>query len=455
MLSTYVSVSKCFSQSGMKKEDIILSKCNKSNQIVHKREFQVLAKASPPERIAVVGAGPAGLSLAHALLTQNSGAKHVKVYEQYGELAPEVGGALNINGGAVMLAKMGLMKELSEIGNPMKRVVAQDTSSDSLFSVDVPSVLPHELKYCGQPCAFTVMRQDLQNMLQKQLPEGVISLSSRVKEVVETETGVRMVFENEELSPEEYDLVVGCDGIRSKVRSLVTGEGEPNPVYSGIRVIFAIAPPGIYPKESSDLLQWFGDGAYTLVYTGGVGETQRDIMAVCVADRFAVEENPDWTSGAGEVEQRCLDALTRTNMPQVCKDLCRGAERVFEVGVYYHRSLDSWSTDSSRVVLLGDAAHAMPPFMGQGANQAIQDSFCLATSLGKIGKDFETLGDAINYYESRRQPPTSAIMQVSRLNGFIETQGGAGSVLRNLLFKTLGVVGIPGQIFVQNAVPRV
>ena len=87
--------------------------------------------------------------------------------------------------------------------------------------------------------------------------------------------------------------------------------------------------------------------------------------------------------------------------------------------------------------------------------QAMQDAYCLASNLGKVGSEFSTVGDALKAYETVRRPPTSAIMQISRLNGWIETQGGVGAQLRDTLFKVLGIVGIPGQIFVSNAVPRV
>ena len=79
-------------------------------------------------------------------------------------------------------------------------------------------------------------------------------------------------------------------------------------------------------------------------------------------------------------------------------------------------------------MLLGDAAHAMAPFLGQGANQAIQDGYCLASCLaGARAGDlsFKLLGPLQRYTLLRRAPVT-ALQIESRLLGFLETAGGGG-----------------------------
>ena len=66
--------------------------------------------------------------------------------------------------------------------------------------------------------------------------------------------------------------------------------------------------------------------------------------------------------------------------------------------------------ETRKVVLIGDACHAMPPFLGQGANQALQDAVCLSTRLGRVGGEFATVQDALASYERRRKGPTSALV---------------------------------------------
>lgn len=98
----------------------------------------------------------------------------------------------------------------------------------------------------------------------------------------------------------------------------------------------------------------------------------------------------------------------------------------------------------------------MPPFLGQGANQAIQDAYALAISLAGIGTSFKDLSEALQAFEAVRKVPTNAILQTSRVAGFLETRGGfVGMAARNNLFRILGVTGIVGQTFIQSATPRV
>jgi len=409
--------------------------------------------AKPPARIGIVGGGPAGLTLANALLSLESGAEEVKVYEQYEELKPAIGGGFNINGGAVILERLGMGDDVRSIANPMRRVISRTTAGGELFDIDIESTIPSALRgRDGASACYTVMRSELQRVLEQRLPQGVLQLANKVVDVHESASGVRLEFATGEYSP-EFDLVVGCDGINSAVRREVTGEAVTQPVYSGIRIFFAVASAGTYPKPPGEFQQWFGDGVYCLVYTAGSGPDQKDLMAVCVHQDVKADENADWQQGADDKAQ-CMAILKQKGFPAAAVAMAEASERLFDIGVYYHDTIPTWSSEG-RVVLLGDSAHAMPPFMGQGANQAIQDAYCLATNLGKVGSEFDSMQSALKAYEDVRKPPTSAIMLTSRLNGFIETQSGVGATVRDLLFKILGSLGIVGQIFVQNALPRV
>merc|ERR1711937_805178 len=110
-------------------------------------------------------------------------------------------------------------------------------------------------------------------------------------------------------------------------------------------------------------------------------------------------------------------------MPEEMFRSTRAAERFFEIGVYFHLPRPTWTIGKEgRVVLLGDSAHAMPPFLGQGANQAIQDGYCLALQLAKLlTGERESLEDALAKYESLRKLPTIALLANSAFLGEVET----------------------------------
>lgn len=408
----------------------------------------------------MIGCGIVGPTLALALTrVAGTGVEHVKIFEKRTELDIGQGGALNINGGASVLARLGLEEKLREIGNPMKRVLARTVKGGELYDVDVEDVFQKSdggkdmFGEDGKLLAMTVMRDDLQRMLVEELGGNVkLERGARVEKIVTGGNGKEIVrLDNG--TQEEFDLVVGCDGIRSKVREAVVGRYD-DPVYSGIRVQFSVAPPGsVAMSVDRRINQWFGDGLYALCYTAGAGDQAQNLIALCFRSKSATDENPEYVEN--DVKQDCRRRLEQGNMPKEVMNIFERCERFIDIGVYYHNTLPSWSSENGSKVLCGDAAHAMAPFLGQGANQGIQDAYALAKQVSLIGEKHENLQQALKNYERLRKPPTSAIMQTSKVVGFLETQGGVGQVVRNSLLRSMHAIGLVGKAFVNAALPRV
>jgi hypothetical protein len=74
--------------------------------------------------------------------------------------------------------------------------------------------------------------------------------------------------------------------------------------------------------------QWFGDGAYGLCYTGGAGESAKDMLALCIAEETAVDENIDWASG--DVRAQALQVMAQTKMPAPAVELVQQVGRLWE-----------------------------------------------------------------------------------------------------------------------------
>lgn len=97
----------------------------------------------------------------------------------------------------------------------------------------------------------------------------------------------------------------------------------------------------------------------------------------------------------------------------------------------------------------------MPPFLGQGANQAVQDAVCLARSLAGVGAEFGSQREALDAFEAARKPYTSQAMQTSRAIGWMDTQEGGGSCVRDLALFGAGVTGVGAKIFLEGWKVRV
>lgn len=425
--------------------------------------------SAKPVHVGVAGAGIAGLTTALALLrTPGTGVKRVTLFEPRSAVDPLAGAALNMNSGAAVLARAyGLGEALRGIGNPVRRVVAKvaDGSVEGgagIYEVDVGEVVKKgaaskTLVQDGELMVLTMMRAELEALLVKSLPSGaVIERGRRVEGVERGEKGWKVRFGDGGLSYDEFDLVVGCDGVKSEVRKYVCPE-EKGPMYSGIQIIFAVAPPrprNADALEDSTLRQYFGDGGYALQYNaGGPGGEVTDLLAVVYAGDGAVGENTGYAQS--DVRAKCAERMRRSGVAEGrAVQVFERADRFVEVGVYYHDALKSWSADGS-VVLVGDAAHAMPPFLGAGAGQAIQDAHALALAVAKIGGEHADLGAALKAYQKERQVATNAILQTSRLIGLLETRSGILSKARNALFRVLGLGGITGKIYIASATPTV
>jgi len=225
-----------------------------------------------------------------------------------------------------------------------------------------------------------------------------------------------------------------------------------------VRILFAVAPhtsgPGgcRSPDVQQQVHQWFADGAYTFTasYGGPTGD-KYDQIAIITADSEVTPENAEWTASDRRTEM--LRILSSTGMPTDLLRTTERADRFFSIGVFLHNPLKPWS--KGRLVLVGDAAHAMPPFLGQGANQAIQDAYCLSLQLASIGTQHSSLQAALSKYESIRKFPTAKLTFNSWFLGFIETQKGFGSYLRDVFFNTMYRLGVAQFVFLDGATPKV
>ncbi|CAN0205518.1 unnamed protein product, partial [Ectocarpus fasciculatus] len=265
----------------------------------HHHHPLVMMAASPVvKRVAIVGAGVGGLTLANALSTGSTAVDEVKVFEKFDSVKPGIGGGVQINSGAVILARLGLGDAVKAGGNQVERILSRTVGGRVTLDLDVKRMVQSDPKRRsvmvdnGTPMLFTIMRDRLMQILADGLPSGMVSTRREVTSVEESPSGATLRFEDGSAEG-PFDLVVGADGIKGAARKAVRSRpgggsgGSDDALYSGIRIQYGVAPAGQRPEGSErELHQWFGGDTYGLSATyQGIGDKKFEMVAAVYQDR--------------------------------------------------------------------------------------------------------------------------------------------------------------------------
>jgi 2-polyprenyl-6-methoxyphenol hydroxylase-like FAD-dependent oxidoreductase len=349
-------------------------------------------------RVAVVGAGIGGLTLAIALRERGI---PVVVYEQ-ATVLDEVGAAVGLGAnGARVLRELGLGDAVSAVSAQPGALQYRRWDSGELIAEHTAEDYRERF---GGPW-YGLHRRDMQRVLADALDPGVVRLGHRVVDVVQDGSTVEIVFENGRRAT--ADVVVGADGIRSPLRDRVF-EDAPRPRFTRQIGFRGLVPVEALPRlPSPDALQfWVGPGAHLLHYPIRPERSVVNVLAVVPRETWTA---PTW-------RERCTVAEVLAEFtgwhPAVREMIGAVTAEPAWWGLHDYEAFITWS--AGRLVLLGDAAHAMLPHQGQGANQAIEDAVVLADELAASPGDPRL---AIRRYVRRRRARTRSVQRYSRIAG--------------------------------------
>jgi 2-polyprenyl-6-methoxyphenol hydroxylase-like FAD-dependent oxidoreductase len=351
-------------------------------------------------RIGIVGAGPGGLVAARILSLQG---KDVSVFEQESSFSERSqGGSLDIHAdaGQIALRKAGMMDEF-------RKIARYSDQEGRLY--DKHGKLMHIDTNVADKDRPETDRGQLRGMLLKSLPDKVVRWGARVIGVMLLpEDGCMLNFADG--SSERFDLVVGADGTWSKVRPLLS---DAIPKYTGVLVIeFGIDN---VDERYPDTAEMAGRGL-----TFALGDSK-----ALVAHRAAnahlggyiglrVDENWFQTNGLDKMDDVAVRELLCSEFAGWSDDLLlwirRSEGKLMPRGIYELAAGHRWEHHDS-VTLLGDAAHVMSPFGGDGANLAMLDGADLAEAL--LHRDWRT---AVTMFEesmcARAEGPARSASEV-------------------------------------------
>jgi len=371
----------------------------------------------------VIGGGIGGMACAIAL--RRAGLK-VSLFEQTLEQR-EVGAGIQISPNASrLLGRYGLGEAMARVAvRPSAIVFRRWQDGRILGREELGESI--ESQY-GAPY-YHFHRADLIALLADAFGPGDIKLGRRLIDIEQDETGVTAQFQDG--APERGDLLIGADGIHSRVRERLFGAESPR--FSG-----QIAYRGLVAAERvahlrlpHDVTNWLGPRGHFVHYYVSAGRFLNFI---------AVSEEASWTREQWSDRGSIHDAVKNYEgwHPHVATILT-SVDETFKWALFDRSPLREWTR--GRAALLGDACHPMLPFMAQGAAQAIEDGATLAACLKTTGFDVPA---ALQAYVASRKPRTTILQERSQASsGSFHLPDGPEQYERDKTYTTVGLRGNP------------
>ena len=346
--------------------------------------------------IAVIGGGIGGLTAALSLLQEGF---NVRVYEQAREFR-ELGAGIQISPNASRIFhRLGLADKLAKTGvRPLAWHQRRWDDGRTLLrtplgeTVEAAFGFPH----------YQSHRADLLRTLIDWFPPERLHSGHRLVGFADRGDRVEASFENG--AHISIDAMVGADGIHSAVRGTLFG--DESPPFTG-----CVAYRGLVPAVRLAHLElplesqvWMGPGKHFVHYF---------VQNRALVNFVALVEQESWVSESWTEPADAAAALAAYDgwHPQV-RAILGAVDETFIWGLFERPPTEHWST--GRITLLGDACHAMLPFMAQGAAQAIEDG---ATLAGCLAKDAQAeIHEDLRLYESLRLPRTARVQAASQEN---------------------------------------
>lgn len=358
-------------------------------------------------KIAIVGGGPGGLTLAKLLQTKGA---DVKVYERDVNKDVRVQGAtldLHEDSGLEALRQAGLMEAFKENYRPnADRIRIIDSYGNIVFDEHSDDAQPGEFG----DIAFRpeIDRGPLRKMLLESLQPDSIVWDSHLQELKQMNDRWQLSFKNGTVAT--ADIVIAADGANSKIRPLIT---SIKPFFTGYTIIegavynSAVATPYMHKLLNGGKIFAFGNSKSLIVSSKGDGSLV--FYTGCKTDEAWVSKSGiDFSDKAQVVEWFKKEFA---DWDSTWLELFEKAEPAFIPRPQHCMPLDQTWEALPNLTMLGDAAHLMPPYAGEGVNMAMQDALELSNAL--TSDEFANVHAAIAYYENKMRARASEVGRIT------------------------------------------
>jgi salicylate hydroxylase len=345
-------------------------------------------------RVVVIGGGIGGLTAARAMLRRGL---EVHVYESSPELR-EIGAGVALGPNAMKaLRSLDLEDAVRAIGYQAPFQLLRTWKGRMISKTDATLAAQ---RFGANGC--TIHRADLLDVLAQSVPADVVTLSARCAAVTTGDVGAIARFTDG--TEVEADVIIGADGIHSAVRTSLFGPDAPQ--FTGRICYRSVIPVAELPAGRLEPYEglWLGPHGTLVVY----GVRRGELVNVVAHYEDATYQHESWIAECDRAE-----ILERyRNWHGSLQEIFAAGDVWYKWALYDRDPIAAWS--KGRTTILGDAAHPMLPYLGQGAGQAIEDGCVLAAALDKLGADPI---DALRLYERSRRPRASRVVLTARSRG--------------------------------------
>ena len=366
--------------------------------------------------VAIIGGGIGGLTCALSLAHLCPDV-HVDVYEQAAEYK-EIGAGIGIGiNAAKILHKIGVGAEANAIAGLRKNIWLSFRRFDNGEEiVTVPQ------KDGGEIRQLPVHRAEFLDVLYRKVRDTNAATMYTNKRCVKVENaGNKVVVTFADGTETSADLIVGCDGIHSVVRSQFAVD---KPKYSG-----RIAYRGLVSAKdvvdfwplTSYSASWLGKDKHFLIFPVSQNKTINIVAFVTKSLEELGNLRESWTTTTDRAE---VEHEFRDFDVTVQKVIQRMGPRPGKWLLNDRNPLEQWVYLDGKLILMGDAAHAMLPHQGAGAGQSIEDGYIFARALAEHLKTNSDLHKWMQLYQDVRLPRAQKAQATARQAGLVYEQQG-------------------------------
>lgn len=379
----------------------------KSDTAAHKRQ------------ILIAGGGIAGLTAALALEQRGFA---VTVFERSAQTQTEGAGLQLSPNASRLLAKLRVLSRLeADAVHVQKVLLLSGETAGALLQLDVANAearwrAPYLAVHRADLCAALVAEAQKRPAISLVNGSEVTHFAAHANGVTASVTGPKGITEAEGI------FLVGADGVRSRIRGELGGAAARDTGYLAFRNMVSadatLPPPLRQLLRARQVAAFLTPNAHLVAYPVRGGSA---LNLVAIAKHAAVPGSTDLP-------------IVFTRFEPALSSFLRSLKDWSQWPVYTLNPSKRWS-DDKRVLLIGDAAHAMVPYGAQGAAMAIEDAWTLAACIAAHRDD---LPAAVSLYEGHRRKRIKSVAMRASANRFAYHAGGIAALARNTLFQVRG-----------------